>query len=202
MPFQNLHLLESPNGAAPVCRCNVFRCIIRRTFWKGNVQYLRMEIDRTPKAVAVIAGFLFVATLIAVVVGSSLIFPGKLLDWLSQFNKPGMAAIQRLKSVFGVSLLALAVGTVVTGIGLLRRQRWAWYFAVILFIVNGFGDLVSFFLTRDAVRSFFGVAICSAFLYALVRPSTRCYFNTSSGPNHRGPQTSTFGPSQNGICGN
>src|SRR5713101_2496914 len=108
-------------------------------------------MEQRPKAVAVIAGFLFAATAIAAVVGSALLFPGKLLERLSELNKPGMAAFQMLGRVSGVLLLALALGTAGAATGLLRRRKWAWWFAVALFAVNGFGDLVGYYVTRDAV---------------------------------------------------
>lgn len=129
-----------------------------------------------PKAIAVTAGFLFAATAIAVVVGSSLLFPGKLLDWMSQFNRPGMAAFQTLGRFSGLLLLALGLGTAAAARGLLRGRVWAWWFAVILFAVNGFGDLVAFYVTRDTLRSVSGIAVCSAFLYALSRHRVRFYF--------------------------
>jgi len=100
----------------------------------------------------------------------------QLLDWLSQFNKLGMAAFQTLGRFSGVPLLALAIGTASAARGLLRGRRWAWWFTVVLFTVNGFGDLVSFPVTRDALRSASGVVISSAFLYALSRHHVRLYF--------------------------
>jgi hypothetical protein len=133
-------------------------------------------MQQRPKAVSVTAGFLFAATPVAAIVGTSLLFPGKLLDWLSQFNHPAMAAFQMLGRISGILLLALAVGTASAATGLIRRRTWAWWFAVILFSVNGCGDLVSFYLTGDALKSISGVAICSCFLYALSRQRIRLYF--------------------------
>jgi hypothetical protein len=87
-----------------------------------------------------------------------------------------MAAFQTLGRFSGVLLLALAVGTAGAATGLLRRRKWAWWFAVLLFAVNGFGDLASYFVTRDWLRSASGVVVCSAFLYALSRQRVRFYF--------------------------
>jgi hypothetical protein len=87
---------------------------------------------------------------------------GKLLDWLSHFNQPAVA-YQMLGRFSGVLHLALALCTAAIATGLLHGRNWAWWFAVVLFSVNGCGDLVSFCVTRDAPRSISGVAICSAF---------------------------------------
>jgi lysylphosphatidylglycerol synthetase-like protein (DUF2156 family) len=133
-------------------------------------------MEQRPTAVSIIAGFLLAATAVAAIVGTSLLFPGKLLDWLSQFNHPAMAAFQMLGRISGILLLALAVGAASAATGLIRRRTWAWWFTVILFSVNGCGDLVSFYVTGDAIKSISGIAICSVFLYVLGRHRVRFYF--------------------------
>jgi len=76
----------------------------------------------------------------------------------------------------GLLLLALGVGTAAAGAGLLRCRPWAWWFAVVLFTVNGCGDVVGLVATRDWLRSGAGVAVAAAFVYALTRPRVRNYF--------------------------
>ena len=120
------------------------------------------------KALRIVAGFLFAATCIAAIVGFALLFPGELLRWLAQFNRTGMAAVQWMGRWAGVLLLMLAVGTASAGRGLLRGKKWAWWFSVVLFTVDGCGDLVSFFFTKDALRSGLGILICAVFLAVLL----------------------------------
>jgi hypothetical protein len=72
--------------------------------------YAGERMVRRPLAVAIIAGFLPVATVIAVVVGLALLFPGQMLRWLAQFNELGMAAFQALGPWAGVLLPLLAGG--------------------------------------------------------------------------------------------
>jgi uncharacterized membrane protein (DUF2068 family) len=129
-----------------------------------------------PRTVPIVAGFLFAATAIAVVVAISLLFPNPLLDRLWELNKPGEAAFRAMGRFAGVPLLALAVAMALAGRGLLRSRRWAWWFAVVLFIVNGCGDIVGFFATRDWLRSGSGVAVAAAFAIALTRSRVRRYF--------------------------
>jgi hypothetical protein len=134
---------------------------------------------RRPRAATIISSFLFAATVIAAIVGYALLFPGELLGWLSQFNKPGIYAFEELGRRAGLLLLMLACGTAAAAIGLLRARKWAWWFAVVLFAVNGCGDLLSFFITRDALRSGSGVLICAMFLFALSK--VKSYFNGGRG---------------------
>jgi hypothetical protein len=69
----------------------------------------------------------------------------------------------------------LAVGTAGAAVGLLRGRKWAWWFAVVLFAINGCGDLVSLFWTKEMLKSGSGVLIAGAFLIALSR--VKNYFN-------------------------
>ena len=78
-----------------------------------------------------------------------------------------MAAFEWMGRWAGVLLLMLAVGTASAGRGLLRGKKWAWWFSVVLFTVDGCGDLVSFFFTKDALRSGLGLLICTVFLVVL-----------------------------------
>src|ERR1041384_6877307 len=105
-----------------------------------------------PLPVTIVAIFLFLATAIAAMVGISLLFPNPLLDRLWEFNKQGAALFRSIGRVSGLFLLALGCGTLAAGFGLLRGRRWAWWFAVVLFAVDGTGDVASYFLVHDALR--------------------------------------------------
>lgn len=129
-----------------------------------------------PKTVPVVAAFLFLATVMALVSGVSLLFPGTLLDRLWKFNESAAAAFRPLGRVAGVPLLALGIATTVAGVGLLRRKSWAWWFAVGLFAANGLGDLAALILTHDRVKGGAGVAVAGGFLFCLTRPKVRRYF--------------------------
>jgi lysylphosphatidylglycerol synthetase-like protein (DUF2156 family) len=133
-------------------------------------------IERRPRAVPVVAAFLFVVTVIAAVVGISLVFPNRLTERLWELNKPGAALFHSIGRVSGVFLLALGVATAAAARGLLRRRQWAWWFAVILFAIDGSGDVVSFFVTGDWLRSIVGAIITSVFLCFLCQRNVRYYF--------------------------
>ena len=121
-----------------------------------------------PRAVTVVSVFLFIATGIAFVVGVSSLFPTPVMDWLWKVNRPAEGAFRAMGRGSGVLLLLLGFGTFAAAKGLLQRKRWAWWFAVVLFGVNGIGDVVSFIVTGNWLRSASGVLIALAFLWALV----------------------------------
>jgi hypothetical protein len=129
-----------------------------------------------PKPVVVVSIFLFAAAAISILVGTALLLRGPLLERFSQLNEPGMAVFQRLDGWAVVLMFALGAGTCWAAVGLLRRRKWAWWFAVVLFTMNACGDLASFFVTRDAVRSISGVLISAAFLLVLSRRDVQLFF--------------------------
>jgi hypothetical protein len=129
-----------------------------------------------PTTIPIVAGFLFLATVIACVVGVSSLFPNPLMNYLWKLNPQGAELFRAIGKPAGVFLLSLAVGTLTAGRALLRGEKWAWWFAVVLFTIDGLGDVVSYFVTRDVWKSLAGVLITSAFLLALTRPNVRHYF--------------------------
>jgi hypothetical protein len=134
-------------------------------------------MSQRPTTIPVVAAFLFLAAGMAMIVGVALLFRNAVLDRLWELNKPAEAVFHRHSKIFGLFLLLLSAGTLVSGVGILRRRRWAWWFALVLFAVNGAGDLVNLAITGDWLRSVAGVLICSAFLRALVRAPVRRHFD-------------------------
>jgi hypothetical protein len=134
-------------------------------------------MEPRPKVATVVAAFLFLATVIAFIVGTSLLFRNPLMDRLWQLNKPGAAAFRAMGRIAGVLLFLLGIGTFAAGLGMLRGRRWAWWFAVIPFAVNGIGDIVSFIVTGDRLRSASGVVILLRSCWALSTRQGRGYLS-------------------------
>jgi uncharacterized membrane protein YhaH (DUF805 family) len=130
-----------------------------------------------PRTVPIVAVFLFLAAAMAAIVGTSVLFPNRLMDRLWELNRPGAALFQAVGRVAGVFLLVLGGGSAAAGVGLLHGRKWAWWLAVALFVVDGTGDVVSFPFTRDLLRTAVGVAVSAAFLCSLTRPAARRYFD-------------------------
>ena len=139
-----------------------------------------------PGTIPVIATFLFAATIIAFITGESLLFPNAFLDRMWKFNPQGATLFHSIGRVSGVFLLALGVGTFFAARGLLRGQRWAWWFGVFLFGIDSCGNVISYFLTHDALRSATGAIISATFLLFLCRQSVRSYsLRQALTPNHK-----------------
>lgn len=128
-----------------------------------------------PRTVTVVSICLFIAAAVAFIVGASLLFPNRVMDWLWKLNKPAEAVLRPTGRLSALALLALGVGTFAAGKGLLQGSRWAWWFAVVLFVVNGIGDVVSFIVTGDWLKSASGVVVALGFLWALSRADVRRY---------------------------
>jgi len=82
-------------------------------------------MEQRPRAVPIVAAFLFAAAAIAAVVGASLLFPNALLDRLWELNKPAAAGFRALGRIAGVLLLLLGGATLAAAFGLLQRKMWA-----------------------------------------------------------------------------
>jgi hypothetical protein len=68
-----------------------------------------MLAQQRPKTIPIVATCLFAG--IAAVVGTSLIFPNRLLDRLWELNRPGAAVFHAVGWISGVLPLALGIGT-------------------------------------------------------------------------------------------
>lgn len=134
-------------------------------------------IPDRPKTVPIVAAFLFVATVIATVVGFSLLFPNRLLDRMWVLNPAGAAFFHSIGRASGAFLLALAAFMLCAARALLHGRVWAWWFAVVLFATEVVSNLASYFLVHDALRAVAGFVIASVFLMLLCRRRVRDYFS-------------------------
>jgi hypothetical protein len=126
--------------------------------------------------VSIVTVFFVAAALIAALVGTSLLFPGTVLDRMWTLNEPAYVAFRLLGKVSGVALMAVGILSAATAAGLLQRSRWAWQLGLGIFAFNGLGDVVGFGMTRDLLKSGSGVLIAALFLIALSRRKVRIYF--------------------------
>lgn len=136
--------------------------------------------NQRPTGITVVAGFLFAATGIAALTGASLLIPGNRLDALWRMNPEAYAAIAghpEWRRAAGGGLLALGVVTSFLGIGLLRGRRWAWCGAILLFLLDGTGDLVAIAIGPHRAKGLSGILVVSAFLYYLSRKDVRAFIH-------------------------
>jgi hypothetical protein len=131
-----------------------------------------------PKKVTLIAAILAIATAIAVVVGTSLLFPNALLDRVWEFNQPLASAFKPWSKPMSVFLFLVAVGTSCAAAGLWKGRPWAWWFAVALFSVDACGDAIRGFVTGEIWKSATGAGVSLGFLYLLCRSDVRRYVSS------------------------
>ena len=135
-----------------------------------------MPVPRRPAIVSIVAAFLAAAAMIALVTGITLLIPRTPLDQIWQLNPAAHQAFAAAGRASGSGLLALACAVALAAKGLLNGRRWAWQLTILLFALNGMGDLVSLFLTRDRIRGASGILVAGGFLFLLLRPSVRTLF--------------------------
>lgn len=133
-------------------------------------------MHQRPKTVPIVSAFLFAAAAMAALVAASLLVPHTPLDRFWELSRRAEAEFRALGRIAEVLLLLVGIAACSAAVGLLRRKQWAWWLALLLFAVNGSGDLVSFILTRDWLRTLSGAIIAAGFVYSLSRSSVRRYF--------------------------
>lgn len=133
-----------------------------------------------PIPIWIVAGFAWFAAFISLLVGIVLLFPGAELDRIWQLNQPAHAAFQSMGKWVGAAFLVLAIPAGIIAVGLSRGRRWAWWAAVVMFVVNGVGDVGSLIVMRDYVRAGSGVVVDGIFLVVLLSRSVRGYFDECS----------------------
>ena len=138
-----------------------------------------IQTERAPTTVVLVSVILFMATAVSFLTGISLLFPDLALNRIWDLNKAAYIAFQRLGGASGFLLLAVGALATMAGAGLLLRRRWAWYLAICLFGINGFGDFVAAILFRDRWRSGMGVVIACIFLFCLLKSNTRKHFENT-----------------------
>jgi hypothetical protein len=85
---------------------------------------------RPPAAALMVAVVLSLAAAVSFLTGSSLLFPDVAWHRIWEWNKPAYVAFARLGRIAGVLLLLLAALSAITGSGLFRGKRWAWWMAI------------------------------------------------------------------------
>lgn len=115
----------------------------------------------------------FLAALIALLTSLALIFPSPIWLPMWNLNPEAYVTFHRLGRPAELLLLVLACMCAITGIGLMRRKRWAWWLALLGMTANGAGDLVSLLFTRQVLRFGSGALIAAAFIVLLALPPVR-----------------------------
>jgi hypothetical protein len=119
----------------------------------------------------------FIAALLALIVGITIFIPGTPLDmiWTVKNSFPAGFRSSSTGILFGYFIIILALILISAVWGLLKGKRWAWWTVLIVFLVNGIGDAVSVAF-GGGINGISGVVIASAFIIYLTRSNVKKYF--------------------------
>jgi membrane-bound metal-dependent hydrolase YbcI (DUF457 family) len=122
-----------------------------------------------------LAAFFAFAALMCTFAAVTLLAPGGTLDALWRIKADEHRELLAMGSVIGVAFSLLAVAMTVTAYGTARRRRWGWRLAILIFIVNAFGDALR--IAQGAViEGLLGVMAAGLILWWLTRPQVRASF--------------------------
>jgi len=114
----------------------------------------------------------------ALIAGATLTWPGSSLDQVWNLNQYAYKRLSPLGKTAGIAFLLLAAILAATSAGWFARRLWAWRLAVAVIATQILGDLVNVILGRF-LEGVAGVAIASALLFCLLRPTVRAAFSSS-----------------------
>ena len=130
--------------------------------------------NKMPFGLKLIVIFLFLAFILSSLAGISLIKPGTILDMMWQSKKAELESMKPYVLVLGYFLVILGISMLVSGIGLIKKQTWAWWIALIVFSTNGISDLVSS-ISRAQPESLIGVLIVGLLILYLFKKNVKAY---------------------------
>lgn len=140
------------------------------------MEALTTDRARRPAVITLVATFSWMAAVVALLTGVSLLFPGTTLDRLWRLNPRAWAAFAHLGRASGGLLLVLCGLAAAAAVGLLRGRRWAWWLALGIFAANALGDAANLVITHAWLRAGSGIMIAGGFLLLLLRAEARRYF--------------------------
>jgi hypothetical protein len=134
-------------------------------------------MNNRPNGVLIVAIILFFAAFLAVIVATTLIFPGTPLDVIWNVRNPFPPGFSdtTIGMIFGYFLLILGLILLCAVYGLIKGMKWAWWIVIIVFAVNGIGDAASV-ASGGGIGGISGVIIAAALLFYLTRPGVKRFF--------------------------
>src|SRR5262249_38973993 len=128
-----------------------------------------LTIGKQPPLVTrVISVMAFASTIIALVAGLSLLWPGTILDILWKLNPTAQTEFLLGGRLVGLLLLCLGAVTTVTGVGLVKGKGWAWWLAFLLLVAVGAINLTR--LLAGDPGEVIGTPLTLALLWLHVQP--------------------------------
>jgi len=126
--------------------------------------------------------FLFLGAAMASLAGTTLVWPGTLLDRAWEANPRAYQALAPMGKGIGIAFFLLAVTLAVAATGWMQRRRWGWWLAVTIVATQVFGNLLNI-IERDLLRGCVGFVIAGTLLWCLQLPRVRAHFQSPEAPD-------------------
>jgi hypothetical protein len=138
-------------------------------------------MDNRPKGVILVAIIMFIAAVLAIIIGISIIIPGTPLDaiWNLKNSFPPGFKSTIIGIIFAYFLIILGLIMLYATYDLTKGCKWAWWITIIIFTVNGIGDAVSLAF-GGGFNGITGIIIITVFLFYLTRPNVKKYFENKT----------------------
>lgn len=137
---------------------------------------------KSPKGIVAVGIFLFFGAIMASLAGTTLVWPGTILDRVWAINAPAYRQLAPYGKTVGIPFLLLGATLAVAGTGWFKHRLWGWRLAVAVIATQVLGDLVNV-LRGDVVRGGIGFVIAGTLLVYLMRPAVRSCFASPDAPS-------------------
>ncbi len=134
-------------------------------------------MEDRPKGILIVAIIVFIAAVLALIIGISIIIPGTPLDaiWNLKNSFPTGFKSTLVGILFAYFLIILGLIMLYATYGIAKGLKSAWWITLIIFTVNGIGDAVSLAF-GGGFNGITGIIIIGLFLFYLTRPNVKKYF--------------------------
>ncbi len=123
----------------------------------------------------IVTVFLFFAVAMCLLVSFTIYVPGTPLDAIWKLRKGAAAKIHYYGQMVAPILLTLSAALFVVGVGMIKRQKWAIYTAMVFFVLNGAADAIRMF-KEELFNGITGVLVTLIFLWLLLVSVKMEYF--------------------------
>ena len=137
-----------------------------------------LAIGKKPPLVTRVTGVILLgSTIIAVVGGLSLLWPGTIFDVLWKLNPAAETFFVRGGRLVGQLFLCLGIMSSLAGVGLLKGKTWAWWLTLLGLAAVGAVNLIR--LLAGDPGELFGTPFTLGLLWLHVQPNVRKFFFSS-----------------------
>lgn len=137
-------------------------------------------MESRPIGVTIITIIIFVAAIMSLIIGISVLIPGTPMDAIWSMRNPFPAGFlsSTIGIIFGYFLIILGLIILYAVYGLIKGHKLAWWITIIIFAANGIGDMLRIG-SGELMAGLFGILIAVGFIYYLTRPNVREFFEKS-----------------------